>query len=160
MSRSSARAERADVYNRITTEIIAAIEAGARNWRMPWHHDGAAVTRPENFSSHKRYRGVNVLALWAAAQASGYASGLWGTYRQWLAADAQVRKGERGTTVVFWKQAASNADQDDGDQRPGRMFARAFTCSTSRRSMVMSLRRSPYCQRPNALPMPKHSSRR
>ena len=77
MSRSSARAERADVYNRITTEIIAAIEAGARNWRMPWHHDGAAVTRPENFSSHKRYRGVNVLALWAAAQASGYASGLW-----------------------------------------------------------------------------------
>ena len=127
MSRSSARAERADVYNRITTEIIAAIEAGARQWRMPWHHDGAAVTRPENFSSHKRYRGVNVLALWAAAQASGYASGLWGTYRQWLAADAQVRKGERGTTVVFWKQAASNADQDDGDQRPGRMFARAFT---------------------------------
>lgn len=129
MSRSSAPAERADVYTRITTEIIAAIEAGAGTWRMPWHHDGAAVTRPENFSSHKRYRGVNVLALWAAAQVSGYASGLWGTYRQWQAVDAQVRKGERGTTVVFWKQAASNVDQDhdDGDQRPGRMFARAFT---------------------------------
>lgn len=129
MPRSSGTADRADVYTRITAEIIAAIEAGAGDWRMPWHHDGAAVTRPENFSSHKRYRGVNVLALWAAAQASGYASGLWGTYRQWQAADAQVRKGERGTTVVFWKQAASSADddRDEGDHRPGRMFARAFT---------------------------------
>lgn len=129
MPRSSGSAERADVYTRITAEIVAAIEAGAGDWRMPWYHDGAAVTRPENFSSHKRYRGVNVLALWAAGQARGYASGLWGTYRQWQAAGSQVRKGERGTAVVFWKQALTSADDDhdDGDQRPGRMFARAFT---------------------------------
>lgn len=121
--------ERADVYTRITAEIVAAIEAGAGDWRMPWHHDGAAVTRPENIASSRRYRGVNVVALWIAAQAFGYSSGIWGTYRQWQAIGAQVRKGERGTTVVLWKQATSRADddQDDGDQRPGRMFARAFT---------------------------------
>lgn len=121
--------ERADVYTRITQEIVAAIEGGAGTWRMPWHHDGAAVTRPENVASAKRYRGVNVLALWIAAQAYGYAIGTWGTYRQWQAAGAQVRKGARGTTVVLWKQAASRADDDsdDGDARPGRMFARAFT---------------------------------
>lgn len=127
--RRTTQAERVDVYTRITAEIIAAIEAGAGDWRMPWHHDGAAVTRPENIASSRRYRGVNVLALWIAAQAYGYSSGVWGTYRQWLAVGAQVRKGERGTTVVLWKQAASPADDDhdDGDQRPGRMFARAFT---------------------------------
>ncbi|EZP66668.1 hypothetical protein BV96_04494 [Sphingomonas paucimobilis] len=129
MTRTNGSAARADVYSRITAEIISAIEAGAGDWRMPWHHDGAAVTRPENIASSRRYRGVNVLALWIAAQASGYSSGIWGTYRQWQAVGAQVRKGERGTTVVLWKQAVCRADDDhdDGDPRPGRMFARAFT---------------------------------
>jgi antirestriction protein ArdC len=130
MSSKSHSAERTDVYTRITAEIVAAIEAGAGDWRMPWHHDGTAVTRPENISSGKRYRGVNVLALWIATQAHGYADGLWGTYRQWLAAGAQVRRGERGTTVVLWKQTATSADDDshdDGDGSRPRVFARAFT---------------------------------
>jgi len=129
MSRSHPATLRADVYSRITTEIVSAIEAGAGDWRMPWHHDGAATTRPQNVTSRRRYRGVNVLALWIAAEASSYSSGLWGTYRQWAALGGQVRKGERGTTVVFWKQTASRADDDhyDGEAGPGRMFARAFT---------------------------------
>jgi len=133
VTQSSSSADRADIYTRITREIITAIEAGAGEWRMPWHHNGTAIARPTNFSSRRRYRGINVLALWIAAEANCYSSGLWGTYRQWQAAGAQVRKGERGTTVVFWKQIASVADDDrdddqnDGDARPGRMFARAFT---------------------------------
>lgn len=126
---SNARTERADVYTRITDEIIAAIEAGAGDWRMPWHHDGAAVTRPQNVTTGRRYRGVNVLALWIAAEVRGFASGLWGTYRQWQAVGAQVRKTERGTTVVLWKQATSRVDDesDDGDASHCRIFARAFT---------------------------------
>ena len=130
MSHTSSSTERADVYTRITAEIVAAMEAGAGEWRMPWHHDGTAITRPQNISSGNRYRGVNVLALWIAAQARGYANGLWGTYRQWLAVSAQVRKGERGTTVVLWKQAkaTTNDDADDGDDDVRRrVFARAFT---------------------------------
>ena len=121
--------QRADVYTRITTQIVAAIEAGTGDWRMPWHHDGAATTRPQNVTSRKRYRGVNVLALWIAAEASGYSSGLWGTYRQWASLGAQVCKGEHGTTIVFWKQVASRAedDRDDGEAGPGRMFARRET---------------------------------
>jgi antirestriction protein ArdC len=92
-----------DVYTRVTVEIVAAIEAGAGTWRMPWHHSGAQVTRPENVASAKRYRGINTIALWAAAETAGYAIGIWGTYRQWQAVGAQVRKGERGTTVILWK---------------------------------------------------------
>ena len=74
---------------------------------MPWHHDGNAISRPEQCRLTRRYRGVNIVALWIAAQASGYASGIWGTYRQWQAVGAQVRKGEHGSTVVLWKQVAS-----------------------------------------------------
>jgi antirestriction protein ArdC len=80
-------ADRATVYERITAEIVAAIERGAGQknglvWRMPWHHDGAAAYRPVNALTAKPYRGMNILALWAAAEGNGFASGLWGTYRQ------------------------------------------------------------------------------
>jgi antirestriction protein ArdC len=34
---------------------------------MPWHHDGSSISRPKNVASAKGYRGMNVLALWAAA---------------------------------------------------------------------------------------------
>jgi antirestriction protein ArdC len=122
--------QRADVYTRITDQIVAAIEAGAGKCRMPWHHDGQAPSRPINLASNKPYRGINVLVLWAAADRGGYANGLWGTYRQWLAVGAQVRKGERGTVVVLWKQTGNdNVDNQgaDGDDQNTRVFARAFT---------------------------------
>ena len=90
---------KADVYEQITNAIIAAIEAGTDKYEMPWHR----LDNPINATSRKLYRGVNVLMLWAAAQKLGFPANEWATYRQWQAADAQVRKGERGTTVVFWK---------------------------------------------------------
>jgi len=131
MSRSSSPSDRADVYTRITAEIIAAIEAGAGERRLPWHHDGTSTASPTNVASAKRYRGSNTVALWVAAMAGGYGEGLRGTYRQWQAAGAQVRKGERATTVVLWKEVTSADDIDDGPDDDGtrrrRMFARAFS---------------------------------
>lgn len=81
---------------------------------MPWHHDGSSIARPVNILSNKGYRGINILALWIAAHAKGYASGLWGTYRQWAERGAQVRRGEKATSIVFWKRIRGKAD-DDGD---------------------------------------------
>lgn len=118
----------ADVYARVTEAIIAAIEAGAGTWRMPWHHSGADVTRPTNIASGKPYRGINTVSLWAAAYNSGYASGVWGTYRQWQERGAQVRKGEHASLGVLWKEVSrrDEQDHDDGDDRR-RLFARAFS---------------------------------
>ena len=62
--------DRGDIYSRITADIIAAIEAGATN-SMPWHHDGSSTSRPINVVSNKPYRGINTLALWAAATHRG-----------------------------------------------------------------------------------------
>jgi antirestriction protein ArdC len=50
------------------------------------------------------YRGINVVALWVAAKLSGFGSRYWGTYKQWRMLDAQVRKGEHGTPIVFYKE--------------------------------------------------------
>ena len=104
MAQSNPQSERADVYARITAQIVAAIEAGAGEYRMPWHGSDPSIARPINVASGKAYRGVNRLALWIAAQSACYPSGVWGTYRHWQALGAQVRKGERATTVVFWKE--------------------------------------------------------
>ena len=73
---------RADIYQRITDQI-AAIEAGAGKWRMPWHPGGAGTVPvlPVNAATGKPYRGVNTVVLWATAQAEGYLSAVWATYR-------------------------------------------------------------------------------
>ncbi|RWD43444.1 zincin-like metallopeptidase domain-containing protein [Mesorhizobium sp.] len=121
---------RTDVYKRVTAEIVAAIEQGTDEWRAPWFHNGTSVARPTNIASGKRYRGINTLALWAAGLAAGYGDGLWGTYKQWREAGAQVREGERSTTVVLWREirASKDSDADDGeDHGYRRMFARAFS---------------------------------
>lgn len=110
------------VYQTLTDQIVAAIEAGAPRFEMPWHR---GHPRPVNVASGNRYRGINVLALWVAQEARGYASGTWGTYRQWQAQGAQVRKGERASTVVFYKDVERD---EEADGEPGR---RAFVAVAS-----------------------------
>jgi antirestriction protein ArdC len=107
--------DKRDVYARVTAQIINAIEQGVGSWRMPWHTNGRYAFSPINITSHKPYRGINTVCLWAAAQAKAYERGEWGTYQQWLDRGAQVRKGERATTVVFWKFAHDAAESDSGD---------------------------------------------
>jgi antirestriction protein ArdC len=103
----------------VTAQIINAIEQGITgNWRMPWHTNGRYAFSPINITSHKPYRGINTVCLWAAAQAKAYERGEWGTYAQWQERGAQVRKGERATTVVFWKFAHNAAEGQDGDDSP------------------------------------------
>src|SRR6266496_2171172 len=110
--------EKRDVYATVTSQIVNAIEAGVSNWRMPWHTSGKFAFSPINVTSKKPYRGINTVCLWAAAQAKGYERGEWATYQQWQDRGAQVRKGEKATTVVFWKFANSSAETQEGEDTP------------------------------------------
>jgi antirestriction protein ArdC len=97
---------------------VAAVEVGAGDYCMPWHR---TVTLPVNAFTRKFYHGVNVLSLWATAATRGYRSGYWATYRQWREFGAQVRKGERGAVVVFYKSVPpEKGDQDDDEKAAGR----------------------------------------
>src|SRR3954463_4793354 len=110
--------ERRDVYATITSQIIRAIENGVGNWRMPWHTSGRFASSPINVTSRKPYRGINTVCLWAAAEEKGYESGEWGTYKQWQERGAQVRRGEKATTVVYWQWANDRDEsQDEGDEQ-------------------------------------------
>src|SRR5208283_575156 len=117
--------ERFDIHQHITDKIVSAIERGAGDFRLPWHRSAGSIMRPVNVASKKAYRGVNILALWAAADAFGYESGTWGTYKQWSEAGAQVRKGEKASHVVFYKEITVAADEDSEDETGTRLFARA-----------------------------------
>jgi antirestriction protein ArdC len=116
--------ERFDIHQHITNQIVAAIERGAGEFRLPWH-TGGAILSPKNVESKKAYRGVNIVALWAASEQRGFSSGIWGTYRQWAQAGAQVRKGEKSSYVVFYKEIQVGDDTAEGDESGKRLFARA-----------------------------------
>ncbi|MCW2283171.1 antirestriction protein ArdC [Rhodoblastus acidophilus] len=116
------KAQHFDIHQSITDTIIVAIERGAGEFQLPWHRSAGSAMRPTNIDSKKRYRGVNVVALWAISDQHGYSSGLWGTYRQWAEAGAQVRKGEKAAYVAFYKEIAVT---DEEDRRETRLIARA-----------------------------------
>lgn len=108
-----------EIYEATTAAIITQMEQGAGSWEMPW-----TTTRgfPTNAATGKRYRGGNVLTLWAAALQGAHGSGEWATYRQWSSIGAQVRRGESGTKILFWTEIT---DPDDETDR--RLVARHFT---------------------------------
>src|SRR6267143_959973 len=117
--------EKQDVYQRVTSQIVNAIEQGVSNWRMPWHASGKFAFSPVNVTSKKPYRGINTVCLWAAAQSKGYERGEWGTYQQWQERGAQVRKGEKATRVTHQGNRAFYSPADDAITLPP--FAAFFT---------------------------------
>jgi antirestriction protein ArdC len=109
------------VYESITANIVAAIKVGGLEYRTPWHTSGTPLTLPANAATHAEYRGINILALWIEALQRSYVSGLWASYRQWQALGAQVRKGERGSMIVFYKRIEETAFEDDDPDRDVRL---------------------------------------
>jgi antirestriction protein ArdC len=125
--------DKANIYETITAKIIAAIEADPGTFKMPWHRSaGEPLHMPSNVVSKKHYRGVNVVMLWITAEMSAYRQPIWGTFRQWAQRNCQVRKGEKGTPIIFFKEYAADPDPTDADDTGKRIVARAshvFNCA-------------------------------
>ena len=105
-----------NIYDKVTQHIIEALENGAGEWARPWHCAGGNM-RPSNVKSGNTYNGINVVSLWVASERNGYASGTWGTYKQWQERGAQVRKGERASPIVFYKKLA--VEKEMGNVKTG-----------------------------------------
>jgi antirestriction protein ArdC len=123
-------AQKIDVHQQITDRIIAAIEQGAGEFKLPWHRPAGSITRPTNIQSKKGYRGINVVTLWVEAQMKGYSVPVWGTYKQFSEAGLQVRKGEKASLVVFYKEIeferASVEVKDGDDSSASAWMARGY----------------------------------
>ena len=120
-----------DLFEAVTAGLIADIEAGAGTWRMPWHclADNGTPTSADG----RPYRSTNALILAMRGSSLGFTSGIWSTYRSYQRHGAQVRRGEKGTTVALWKPTtqpnSAAATETDSDNRPAArgLIARTFT---------------------------------
>ncbi|CDG90616.1 zincin-like metallopeptidase domain-containing protein [Xenorhabdus bovienii] len=81
----------------VTARIIAQLEQGTAPWQKPWRP--GELRLPYNLTTGNRYRGMN--SIWLHMQ--GHNDPRWMTYKQAAAEGAQVRKGEKGTHIVYWK---------------------------------------------------------
>lgn len=99
---------------------------------QPWGNAGvAAIGLPRNAATGRAYSGINILLLWGAVAQAGYAGQSWLTFRQALALGGSVRKGERGTTVVYADRFTPEDERRraklDGDAPRGIPFLKRFT---------------------------------
>ena len=106
-----------DVYSRITDKIIAHLEQGVRPWLKPWNAEHAAgrITRPLRHNGTP-YKGINIVMLWSASVAKGYACPLWLTFKQALELGGNVKKGESGETVVYADRITRTEANDKGEE--------------------------------------------
>ena len=96
------------VYQSVTNRIIEQLEKGATPWIKPWKADSTA---DKNIGTQKPYQGINRLILGIESMVSGYGVPVWGTYKQWQALGANVRKGEKGTQIVFFSPVVKENKQ-------------------------------------------------
>ncbi|MEQ1611803.1 MAG: zincin-like metallopeptidase domain-containing protein [Hyphomicrobiaceae bacterium] len=113
---------RLSIYETITAKIIAAIESNPGDPVMPWQRGGARPALPTNAATCQAYRGVNILSLWVTALERGYGSGEWATLRQWNDKGAIVRKGEKASPIVFYREFETASDGQAADAESERRY--------------------------------------
>ncbi|PZU64150.1 zincin-like metallopeptidase domain-containing protein [Sphingobium sp.] len=128
-----AGSDRANLYDEITGKIIAELEAGRFPWVQPWGKSTAKAPLglPKNASTGRTYSGINILILWGAVVQHGFPGQGWLTYRQAASLGGNVRKGERGTTVVyadrFVPEDEKRRARETGEEAHAIPFLKRFT---------------------------------
>ncbi len=122
-------AERTDIYSRVTNKIVADLEQGVRTWLKPWNvgHTEGRITRPLR-ANGKPYQGINVLMLWGEAITNGFVIPVWMTYKQAAELGAHVRKGAKGSQVVYADKITRTETGADGEEIASQIaFMKAYT---------------------------------
>jgi antirestriction protein ArdC len=128
-----AGSDRASLYDDITSKIIAELEAGRFPWVQPWGSASvkAPLAMPSNAATGRHYSGINVLILWGAVIQHGFPGQSWLTFRQALSLGGNVRRGERGTTVVyadrFTPEDEKRRAREAGEEAAAIPFLKRFT---------------------------------
>jgi len=109
------------VYQQVTDRIIAELENGAAPWIKPWTtHAG---NEDQNIISKKPYQGINRLILGM----SGFSMPYWASFKQWQELGATVKKGEKGTMIVFY----SPIQKDSINPQSGDIESSIYHCLKS-----------------------------
>jgi len=124
-------ADRSSLYQEITDKIIRDLEQGRVPWVQPWANTATPLGLPKNAATGRAYSGVNILILWSAVAERGFTTQTWLTFRQALKIGAHVKKGEKGTTVVYADRFVPYRERqraaETGDQPDAIPFLKRFT---------------------------------
>lgn len=107
-----------DIYQSVTDSIISALEAGVKPWSCPWQRVPGMSGLPSNYSTGAAYSGMNIMLLWCSASEQGFNDSRWMTYKQAKAEGGQVRKGEHGTTAIFYATLEKENDAGEVEHIP------------------------------------------
>jgi antirestriction protein ArdC len=120
--------EQPHVYTRITNTIVADLEKGVRTWMKPWNaaNTKGRITRPLRHNG-EAYSGINILLLWASAIEKGFAAPTWITFNQALKLNAHVRKGEKGSLIVYANSATKKEATEEGEAEREIHFLKGYT---------------------------------
>lgn len=93
---------RKDVYQQVTDTIIAQLEAGTIPWQKSWTGNSFGdFSLPKNAVTGNHYRGINIVLLWGASLDKQFASNEWASFKQWQTKKEAIRKGEKGSMIVY-----------------------------------------------------------
>lgn len=107
-----------DIYQTVTDSIISALEAGVKPWSCPWLRVTGMSGLPSNYATGAAYSGMNIMLLWSSASEQGFSDSRWMTYKQAQVEGGQVRKGEHGTTAIFFTTLEKENDDGETDYIP------------------------------------------
>lgn len=91
--------EKQSFPDKVAEKLIEQLREGTAPWQKPWQPGEATSRLPVNPVTGNRYKGINALHL----MSEGREDQRWMTYKQAESLDAQVRKGEKGTAIQYWK---------------------------------------------------------
>lgn len=112
-----------EIAETVTAAIVDSLSKGEIPWVKPWVSRG--LNTPVNITTGKNYRGVNTMLLWVSQAKGNFPVSRWLTFKQARAAGGCVRKGEKGTTVIFWK-FLDKEDKTSGEKSKIPLF-RSYT---------------------------------
>lgn len=91
----------------VAARIVEQLEQGTAPWQKPWQP--GELRLPYNPTTGNEYKGMN--SMWLSMQ--GHADPRWMTYNQASAEGGQVRKGSKGTHIVYWKFSEERKQTDE-----------------------------------------------
>lgn len=131
-----------DLHTEITAKIIAELENGVAPWHKPWQSTKSNISfeLPINIDSGKRYRGINIPLLWLGE----FPTNEFGTFKQWTERKESIKKGSKGTTVVYYDFIEKKKEgKEEIDKIP---FLKTYTVFN--RSQLQSYKEADPVERP------------
>ena len=88
-----------DFLNDFSKTLASKLESTKGIWQDIFRRG----SMPINASTNKRYRGINWLMLNYETEKKEYSNPIFSSYKQWASLKGQVKKGSKGTPIVFYK---------------------------------------------------------